>query len=255
MAEFKAADGIAKLESFMKSVGGEPKEWYVGVSHDAASRLEQHGMQGNSSASWIQCPDEKTAHEIERHFRQSGTQSDGVNGNPDSLPMQVYAFRAPKLTSFREWLKTHAENEGEERVRREKREEWVGAVTRLIEKCMGWLQEADPTGILRLGVESGSWKNEANLGRYSIPVLSVEYKGDKVQLVPVGRNTHRTISPMRNIEVPAEGRVDVTNGFLKNMLYRTRENGKDRWYLMTEDWKSVELNQDTFMAIMEEMLS
>src|SRR5438046_1147920 len=109
MSSFKTADGTAKLESFMKATGGAPKEWYVGISADAEARLEQHGMQDNSLATWIQCEDEATAREIERYFLQTGTQGDASGGSADKPPTQVYIFRAPKLTSFRDWLRTQEE--------------------------------------------------------------------------------------------------------------------------------------------------
>jgi hypothetical protein len=47
MPTFKTADGVEHLLGFMKAIGGAQKEWYVGVSHDAPARLEQHGLQNN----------------------------------------------------------------------------------------------------------------------------------------------------------------------------------------------------------------
>src|SRR5260370_37622448 len=104
MPSFKTADGVQKLESFMKAVGGATKEWHVGISHDAAGRLEHHAMLNSSAATWIQCKDEKTARAIEDYFLRTGTQADKGGSTSDNPPTQVYAFRAPKLTSFREWL-------------------------------------------------------------------------------------------------------------------------------------------------------
>jgi hypothetical protein len=211
-------------------------------------------MQGHPYADWIGCEDEKTARAIEDYFLKTGHQGDKGGGSPDHPPTRVYAFRAPRLTSFREWLRSHEEKEGEEGKRRARREEWVAAADRLIGRCQAWLAEADPEGILNLHLMPQG-KAEAGLGRYEIPVLVIYLEDKRVQIVPFARNTTRVLSFAPHKQFQTEGRVDITNGMEKFTLYRVHVEGKEHWYAVPERGDPVELNQDTFMAIMEDLLS
>jgi hypothetical protein len=254
MPPLKTADGVSRLESFMKAAGGAAKEWYVGVSDDAEAQLEQRGMQGHPYATAISCKDEKTARAIAEHLRQTGVQPDKGSATPEKSPTQVYLFRAPKLTSFREWLKGQEVTEGEEHQREQKREEWVEAAKRLIGRCHAWLTEADSGGVLNVYV---NWldKAEAGLGRYTVPVLVVEHEDTRIHMAPFARNTARSLALPPGPKVQAQGRVDISNGMEKHVLYRVEAEGKEGWYLVPERGDPVALNQNVFMEIMEDLLS
>ncbi len=255
MATATTVNGVERLENFMKAVGGTAKEWYVGISHDAVGRLEQHGMLGNPYAEWIQCDDEKTARAIEEYLLNCGTQGDTGGGKPDKPPTQVYVFRAPKLTSFREWLKAEEKKkEGDEGKRREKRQEWVEAANRLIGRCHAWLTEADTEGILNLRISTNP-KAETGLGRYETNFLVVEHEEAHLHIVPFGRNTTRVLSLVPGVEIQTQGRADISNGIEKWMLYRVHVDGQERWYATPDRGDPVEFNQNVFMAIMEDLLS
>src|SRR5437016_5018211 len=81
-------NSVAELEEFIKVGGGAPKEWYVGISPDAASRLEQHGIQNSRRAHWIPCADENSARAIEARLLQQGLQQDRESGAPKAPPTQ-----------------------------------------------------------------------------------------------------------------------------------------------------------------------
>src|SRR5262245_26937324 len=72
MTSLTVPTSAESLERFRQEVGGVPKEWYIGISLDAAARLRHHGLEVGSLAQWIACEDEKTAREIERLFLAAG---------------------------------------------------------------------------------------------------------------------------------------------------------------------------------------
>jgi hypothetical protein len=166
----------------------------------------------------------------------------------------VFVFRAPRLTHFREWLKSQEAKEGEEGQRRAKRQDWVDAANLLVGRCKEWLAEADPEALLSLRIATQE-KTETGLGRYEVPLLVVDHADTRVHVVPFARNTARTLSFAPGVQVQAEGRVDISNGTEKRTLYRIHSEGKERWYLTADHGDPIELNQDVFMAIMEDLLS
>lgn len=251
---FKTTDGVEQLQRFIQNVGGTPKEWYVGITHDALSRLERRGMRDNPSATWISCEDEQTARAIEKHLLSLGVQSDMQSGHDETPPTQVYLFRAPRLTSFREWLKGEEQKDKREGKRREIREDWVGAVNRFLDRCRTWLSEIDSEGILSLRLTTQE-KAEIGLGRYEVPLLVIEHDDTRIHVAPVARNTARTLTFAPGVETPALGRVDISSGIKKWIAYRANVEGAEHWYVVPDRGELVELNQDSFLAIMEDLLS
>jgi hypothetical protein len=130
----------------------------------------------------------------------------------------------------------------------------VAAAHRLLERCQTWLAEADPGGVLDLQ-RSSQDKAEEGLGRYKAPVLLVEHGDTRVYIVPFARNTTRSLRLPSGQEVRTAGRIDVTNGVEKQVLYRVEAGGKERWYVAPERGDVIALNQDVFMALMEDLLS
>ncbi len=255
MTTYSATDGIARIEQFRHQVGGAPAEWYVGVSSDAPASLDRHGLRDSSqSAIAFPCADEQTARAIEAHFLQAGFQPDRNGGGPTPPATQVYVFHAPKLTGLRQWLREQELKTGGEGARRRKRQEWVATVSRLLERLESWLTDADPEGLLGLR-RSTAARDEIDLGRYEVSELAVEYGDTVVHIIPMARVAPRTIALAPGVEVKAQGRIDVTNGITKYHLYRTLESGKERWHILGPDTRAVELNQETFAGLMEDLLS
>ncbi len=254
MPVYKRADGAQMLETFMKAWGGPPRDWYVGISHDAADRLGQHGMEASPTATLIEFEDEAAARSVQEQFLRSGVQGDNGGGPSEGPPRQVYVYRAPKLTSFREFLRKQEQEEAEVRQRKARKEEWVGAVGRLIGKFRTWLQEADPAEALEVAALNLD-KAEQGLGEYRAPGLEVRLAEAAVQIVPVARNVVGTVGLPGGGGLRAEGRVDATNGLRKYTLYRTLKDGKERWHVAGADFELSPLDQDRFMAIMEDLLS
>jgi len=254
MPVLEKTNSIQKLESFVRERGGPPTDWYVGISHDAAGRLGQHGMQDNGYAEWMEFPDEATARSAKDYLLQTGMQAAKARGLAEKPATQVYVYRAPKLTSFRELLHQKGQEGDREKHRKERREEWIGAVRRLITQLCDWLQEADSDGILDI-FSTEVEKLEQELGSYEVPRLVVRLGDANLQIVPVARNVVGSVEPRGAAALRAEGRVDVTDGVRKYILYRTLQDGKERWYALDENFDPAALDQDRFMSIMEDLLT
>src|SRR5690349_5159303 len=132
--------------------------------------------------------------------------------------------------TLQEFLKEKA-HEQDIVARRKRREEWLGAVARLMEQIKGWLRDADPEGILSV-VPIPVDRNETGLGSYRAEGFNISLNDDtSVQVIPIARNVAGFLAGGRR----AEGRVDITNGVEKHSLYRTFEDGVENWYVFTRD--------------------
>ena len=55
--------------------------------------------------------------------------------------------------------------------------------------------------------------------------------------------------------IPADGRVDITDGIRKYMLYRTLKDGQETWYAVDERFQAAPLDRSRFEAILQDLLS
>src|SRR5438552_597690 len=95
--------------------------------------------------------------------------------------------------TFREFLEKQAQQQ-HSKERRERREEWIAAVDRLIGQPRKWLAEADPKGVLDV-VPTQIDRAEPDLGIYRIRKLKISLGEANVQVVPVGRNVVGIVGP------------------------------------------------------------
>jgi hypothetical protein len=127
-------------------------------------------------------------------------------------------------------------------------------VERLVNQLMGWVREVDQSGLLALA-PFRLRPTEAGLGTYEVPGFTIGLGDTIVQVRPVARNVVGSVKLSAEKEVKPQGRVDVTDGLRRYTLYRTLEGGGERWYVVDEDANTAELDQDQFMAILEDLLS
>src|SRR5579885_289108 len=153
----------------------------------------------------------------------------------------------PASKSFRDFLEEKA-REGNEVTRRQQRQEWVDAVNRLVSQLSQWLTEADPKGVLE--VERVEFrKAEEEIGSYQVPGLDIRLGCTAgVRIMPVGRNVVGSVAFRGAVGMPAEGRVDLTDGFRKYTLYRPLEGG-ERWHVVDDRYNIAPLDQARFEAI------
>jgi hypothetical protein len=134
---------------------------------------------------------------------------------------------------------------------RARKQEWIDSVGRLMDQFRQWLQEADKEGVLRLDKEVHEL-GEEGLGWYEVPGITVLLGDRRVRIRAVGRNTIGRITPS---EVQAQGRVDMTNGTDRCILYRVLDDQGERWVIYQPDTgKLTPLAREAFEATMARML-
>src|SRR2546422_8770700 len=98
------------------------------------------------------------------------------------------------LMTLREFLLKNAPRTEQEKRRRQWREEWIGAVDRLLAQLRAWLTDVGTAELLDL--ESLEFeKREQGLGAYHIQGLAINFGERTVKVVPVGRNVAAHLGP------------------------------------------------------------
>lgn len=155
--------------------------------------------------------------------------------------------------TFREFLEKQAEQQ-RHKERRERREEWTAAVGRLIDRLRAWLAESDPKQVLDV-LPMETEIAEPGLGVYRVPGLKVSLGDAAVRVVPVGRNVVGLVGPQGDVGGRAEGRVDITDGIRKYILYRTLQEGQENWYALDERFRAAPLDRGRLEGILQDLLS
>ena len=152
-----------------------------------------------------------------------------------------------------EFLQEKAKDESQ-RERFRLRDEWVDASNRLIGQFRLWLQNADTLGVLEVW-EQDVEHLEERAGAYRVPDLYIRLGGTDVKVRPVSSSAVGTIREGDGVGNRLRGRVDITDGGRRYILYRTVQEGEERWYALDEKYHSTLLDEARFEAIMQELLS
>jgi hypothetical protein len=166
-------------------------------------------------------------------------------------------------TRFEEFLKKKSEGSGL-KERRANRDEWLGALNRLLGQVRDWLQEADEEGLLEI-VPYLVQSVEKRLGIYDAPAIKIRVGNGQVDFLPVGRFSIGPISEsiMEGVlgvvtsgeRAPIAGRVDITNGERKYLLLRAIDGGQDRWYAANQRTHVVPFDKNLLEDILQDLLS
>jgi hypothetical protein len=182
-----------------------------------------------------------------------------------------------KMTTFQEFLEKHAEQQ-RSREKRERREEWIAAAGRLVKQIRAWLAESDPKQVLEV-LAFDVQRSEPDLGTYTIPSLKIGLGDASVRVEPVGRNamgiigaragsglgaagwsgsglgTEGGVAAQVPVGARAEGRVDLTDGIRRYILYRTLMDGQENWYALDERFQPAPLDRGRLEAMLLDLLS
>jgi hypothetical protein len=116
------------------------------------------------------------------------------------------------------------------------RDEWIAAVDRLNQQIKGWLLQADPEHQL-LEVRDRRYQlREEGIGTYEANGLSIGLGPGEVRVEPIARNVAGPLSATGVIHVNrAYGRVDLTDGLRKFLIFRVERDPEDRWNIIEQD--------------------
>jgi hypothetical protein len=197
-------------------------------------------------------------------------------------------------TSFQEFLRERSGPSGASE-RKRNREEWLAALNRLYEQIREWLREADPDEVLEvvsyrverveeqlgvydapaLSISLGTDEVDVvPVGRYSIG-LTASYLGRLAAMLarkhppegagsgPQGQTGRfdsalsalSAVLDAEGVQGPLSGRVDVTNGERKHLLFRVVDGNHDHWYAMGEKTEVDSLDRHRLEAILQDLMS
>jgi hypothetical protein len=157
--------------------------------------------------------------------------------------------------TLREFLLNNAPRAEQEKRRRQRREEWIAAVDRLLAQLRAWLTDAGTAELLDLEPLDFE-KREQGLGTYHIQGLAIHFGESTVKVVPVGRTVLAHLGQYAEAgHENAEGRVDITNGAYKYYLYRKLTDSGEQWLVQYEHSEIQPLDRERFEAILQDLLS
>jgi len=113
--------------------------------------------------------------------------------------------------------------------------EWVGAVQRLIGQITGWLRDADKEHLLEIEEKCHKLR-EVDVGVYTAPGLVIRLESQEARVIPVARMVVGPDLSNGLIRViRAFGRVDMTDGEKKFLLFRTEVAPADEWVILEDE--------------------
>ena len=138
--------------------------------------------------------------------------------------------------------------------RERQREEWLEAVECLLRQMETWLNEADASHLLE--VERTSVPNrEVGLGIYSAPGLKITLGARQLTVSPIAR---QTVGPFLDDNVAgsrSQGRVDITDGAIKFMVYRYVDDRGERWVMLDDvNYQPVPFDRHAFETAIVSLL-
>jgi hypothetical protein len=150
------------------------------------------------------------------------------------------------------------QSEAEKRLNRAaetqtKRNEWCMAVGRLMTTLKQWVDESDKEShVLESKLERVRLAEE-ELGTYEAQELLITLDPREVRVTPIARNVVGGVDA-GGIYVRADGRVDITDGARKYILYRIAAT--DSWRVVDPDTYTVgEFNRAAFESILQSLLA
>jgi hypothetical protein len=176
-----------------------------------------------------------------------------MGGLPETM---VRDLSRRTTVSLKEFLASEAEKlRSEQTEALTKRQEWIASVGRLLDRIKDWLAEADPRGILMIE-EAPLRLSQQGVGTYEIPILTIGLGPREVRVKPVARFVAAPLRVTGRMQVPrAYGRVDMTNGLDRYMIFRVQMEPDDRWTIIEENGPLMKpFDQDSFESAFKSLL-
>jgi hypothetical protein len=119
---------------------------------------------------------------------------------------------------------------------------------------MNWIQESDPKGLLIIERMELA-RTEPRLGTYTAPALKISLGDAAVRVVPMGRDVRGSYRNDEGTERRYEGRVDITDGLRKYVLYRIADEGSQAWIVIGNSGSPKRFDRAQLEAILSDLLS
>lgn len=162
------------------------------------------------------------------------------------------------MGTLKEFIAERAEQiQNEELQAAAKCQEWATAVDRLVQQIEQWLAQADPDPkVLRTQRRTYQIREEG-LGTYQVTGLSIWVGRREIRVEPIARHVAGPLSSTGVIHVHRSyGRVDLTDGLQKFMMFRVEVEPEDRWNIIEQDsFQLQSLNQQSFEEAFKSLLS
>lgn len=159
------------------------------------------------------------------------------------------------MTNFKEWLAEQAVRQSNGVDRQARIKEWIQSVTDLLNQIEVWIREDDSNRVLTLQ-SFHSQRREVGLGIYSIPLLQIALFDQIVEVVPLSRNVAGGVVNRNGTELRTEGRVDLSNGAEKYMMYHVRDSNGLKWVIVDDKrYETGELTKERFQAALQDLFS
>jgi hypothetical protein len=159
------------------------------------------------------------------------------------------------METFKEWLAEQAERKSDVADRQERIKQWIESVTALFSQIETWLDEDGANTVLRTQ-QNVLRKREEGLGMYEVPQLNILLFDRLVEIVPAARNVGGGLGTRSNPGFRPEGRVDMTNGAEKYMLYHVGTSTGKKWVVVDDAKYTIrDLDKETFEAALQDLLS
>jgi hypothetical protein len=161
-------------------------------------------------------------------------------------------MRQTETESFRDFLKQKlAEQHNPQR--QQTRDEWIAAVGRLYDQVRAWVADLDPDGLLQI-VQTDVRVWEPALGDYTIPMLEIFLGEARVEFEPRRRNLRGSIDVPGETRLPAAGLVTINCRKDRYELYRTSEDGRERWYVLDINDRGRLFDRERFEVTLRDLL-
>ena len=134
------------------------------------------------------------------------------------------------------------------------RDEWVAAVGRLIAQVRDWIAEADPGHVLAIEDRTVAIREEM-IGSYEVPALTIILGVRSARLEPIARGVAGPLEQTKAYRpIRVFGRVDLTNGLEKYMIFRNAKEPDSRWFITNQDgYESRAFDRDAFEATLQSL--
>jgi hypothetical protein len=159
------------------------------------------------------------------------------------------------VKTLKEFLAEHAEIErGRAKEKKAMQQEWRESLHRLVQQIQEWLRDSDPEHLLEVE-ETHHDIREFNVGAYTAPGLVIRLEAREVQLIPIARKVVGPLLSGDTISMArAFGRVDLTNGGEKFMIFRSRMDPEE-WMIVEErGYVAKKFDRQAFEDAMQSLL-